>query len=323
MSYHERTSHAAKGKWRGILQNLGLPAEYLTGRHTGCPICRDGKDCFRFDDKEGRGTYICNRCGAGDGMKLAIEFTGEAFTEVAPRIDAMLGNIKADAPRPAMTEDDQRAALREVWLASKPAEPGDLVHAYLESRGLAERIYPAALRFAPKLRDGEGGIRPCMVAMVGVHGDRDGKGRQRYRSMHRTFLRPDGKAKAEMGAPRKLMPGTLPDGACVMLSDWPGYGSIGIAEGIETALAASAMHDLPVWAAISTGMMQRWEPPEGADEVVIFADNDAAFGGHAAAYALAHKLKTRPQWKHLAVSVQVPRLPGTDFADEWLARRQA
>ncbi|NYY79755.1 hypothetical protein DMH17_06695 [Raoultella planticola] len=29
-----------------------------------------GADRFRFDDKEGRGTWFCNQCGAGDGLKL-------------------------------------------------------------------------------------------------------------------------------------------------------------------------------------------------------------------------------------------------------------
>ncbi len=35
-----------------------------------------GKTRFRFDDKEGRGTWICNHCGAGDGADLAMKVTG-------------------------------------------------------------------------------------------------------------------------------------------------------------------------------------------------------------------------------------------------------
>ena len=38
-------------------------------RHQACPVC-GGSDRFRFDDKEGRGTWFCNQCGAGDGLKL-------------------------------------------------------------------------------------------------------------------------------------------------------------------------------------------------------------------------------------------------------------
>ncbi|MDI5829610.1 hypothetical protein MJN51_36035, partial [Salmonella enterica subsp. enterica serovar Kentucky] len=35
-------------------------------RHAPCPAC-GGKDRFRFDDN-GRGSFICNQCGAGDGL---------------------------------------------------------------------------------------------------------------------------------------------------------------------------------------------------------------------------------------------------------------
>ena len=321
MSYHEKTSIAAKGKWRGILLELGLPAECLTGRHGKCPLCAS-KDNFRWDNQDGRGTYICT-CGAGDGMKLAIEFTGQAFNDVAPRIDAMLGNLKPEAApvRPAVTEEDRKRIMRATWAETVPVEAGDLVHRYLESRHVAERIYPPALRFGPKLRDGEGGIRPCMVALVGVYGERNAKGAQVFQTMHRTFLRPDGRGKAEMEAPRKTMPGQIPDGACVMLSDWPGHGPIGIAEGIETALSASALFDVPVWAALNSAMLAKWFPPPGADEVIIFADNDKRFGGQAAAYSLAHRLKTKPDTRDMDVKVMVPALPGTDWNDELMKTR--
>lgn len=314
MTFHEKTTSAAKGKWRGILIELGLPADCLTGKHAKCPLCTS-KDNFRWDNIDGRGSFICT-CGAGDGMKLAMEFTGESFSQVAPRIDAMLGNIKPDAthPRLEMTDDDRKRMLMETVAATVPVQPGDLVHRYLETRRLDQPAYPKALRFGASLRDGDGGVRPCMVALVGVHGETNEHGRQRYCSLHRTFLKPDGKGKAEMDRPRRLMPGVLPDGACVMLSDWPGQGTIGIAEGIETALAASAMFGLPVWAAISASMLAKWAPPAGADEVAIFADNDPKFGGHAAAYALAHRLSC----KGMPVTVHVPPRVGTDWADEWV-----
>lgn len=313
--FHQRTSDACKGKWKGILETLGVPPEALTGRHAKCPLCTS-RDNFRWDNQDGTGSYICT-CGSGHGMKLAIEFTGEPFETLAPRIDAIVGNVKPDGPaRPKMSEDDRRTMMLAAWKASRPVEPGDLVDTYLTSRGLGERIYPTALRFAPKLRDGDGGVRPCMVAMVGVPGHVDENGRQKFVSMHRTFLRPDGKAKAEMPAPRKLMPGVIPQGACVMLSDWTRSGPIGIAEGIETAMAASRLFTMPVWASINTAIMQNWLPPEGAEEIVIFADHDWNAAGHAAAYALLHKLRTHRQWKDVPSSVQFPKAENTDWNDE-------
>jgi putative DNA primase/helicase len=311
MMHHEKTVVAAKGKWRGVLLHLGIPSSALRDKHGPCPMC-GGEDRFRFDNKEGRGTYICNQCGAGDGMKLACDFTGQPFAEVASRIDGILGNVKADAPvRPAMTEDERVQALRAAWADSRPVAPGDLVDVYLRARGLGEQAYPPALRFAPALRDGEGGIRPAMLALVGLYGHKP-------TSLHRTFLRADGGAKAEMASPRKMMPGELPDGCCVQLSEWTQSGPIGIAEGIETAMAASAYFDVPVWSAINATMLARWVPPEGCDEVLIFGDHDASFTGQAAAYALARRMKA----KGMAVSVQIPPILGQDWADVWAVDRR-
>jgi putative DNA primase/helicase len=309
MIHHEKTVVAAKGKWRGVLLHLGIPSSALRDKHGPCPMC-GGEDRFRFDNKEGRGTYICNQCGAGDGMKLACDFTGQPFAEVASRIDGILGNVKADAPvRPAMTEDERVQALRAAWADSRPVTRGDLVDVYLRARGLGERAYSPALRFASALRDGEGGVRPAMLALVGLYGHKP-------TSLHRTFLRADGGAKAEMGSPRKMMPGELPDGCCVQLSEWTQSGPLGIAEGIETAMAASAYFDVPVWSAINATMLAKWLPPLGCEEVVIFGDNDPSFAGHAAAYRLAHRLSAR----QIPVTVQMAPIPGQDWADVWYAR---
>lgn len=309
--FHDKTQHAARGKWRGILMQLGMDEKFLANKHGPCPMC-GGEDRFRWDNKEGSGSYICGQCGAGDGMALAIAFTGQQFRDVAPRIDAMLGNIKPEAPRPEMTDDDRRAALRRVWGASVPVQSGDLVHRYLATRHLEELIYPPALRFAPRLPDGAGGIRPAMIAMVGV------VGQDKPVSMHRTFLRPDGTGKADdMGSGvRKLMPGSLPDGACVALSEYTG-GPLGIAEGIETAMSASAMFDLPVWSALNSTMLAKWQPPEGCTEVAIFGDHDAKHGGHAAAWALSHRLRV----KGIHTTTHIPTNEGRDWADEWAARK--
>jgi putative DNA primase/helicase len=309
--FHQSTTQAAKGNWRGILMALGMPETFLRNQHGPCPLC-GGNDRFRWDNDGGRGTYYCNSCGPGDGMKLAMKFTGKSFAEIAAKIDSILGNVKLDTPgKPATTEYDIRQALNGVWRVSKPVQPGDLVDRYLASRNLDDFVYPKTLRFAEKLRDGEGGIRPCMIALVGRYGQ------PKFDTIHRTFLRPDGLGKAEMASPRKLMPGQVPDGACVMLSEWTKSGTLGIAEGIETAMAASALFDIPVWAAVSSSMMKKWLPPPGCENIVIFGDNDKKYGGQAAAYHLAQRLAAR----NLPVEqVKIPQLPGEDWADEWLRR---
>lgn len=307
--FHEKTVDAARGKWRGILLHLGLPEASLRDRHGPCPLC-GGKDRFRFDDKEGRGSYFCNACGAGDGMKLAVEYTGKTFREVASMIDGIVGNLTPETPKPEISEESRVDALRNTYRATSPVEPGDLVDTYLTHRGVDRGVYPETLRFGRAIRDGDGAVRPAMVAMVG----RPGRGK--FDTIHRTFLKPDGSGKAEMASPRKMMPGSIPDGACVQLSNYTG-GPLGIAEGIETALAAGDLFEMPVWAALNSGMLKKWWPPEGCDEVAIFGDHDAKYGGQSAAYELAHRLAV----KGIAVTVHLPDIPGQDWNDVLLAQR--
>lgn len=307
--YHDKTANAAKGKWKGILMHFGLSDRQLNGKHGPCPVC-DGTDRFRYDNIDGKGTSICSHCGARDGMGLVMAMTGRAFPDVAKEVDGLLGNIKhgSDEPKQIMTEEDQRRMLRTAYQNTAPIRVGDLAHRYLASRKLDEQVYPGALRFAEAMRDGEGGIRPAMVAMVSVNGAKP------FVTMHRTFLRPDGSGKADMTSPRKLMAGSLPDGACVALSEWRQGQVLGIAEGIETALSAANMFGIPVWAAINATMMTKWFPPEGCEDVVIFGDNDASHTGHAAAFTLSRKLRA----KKIRTTVRLPDVEGEDWADVYM-----
>src|SRR5258705_5253492 len=56
---------------------------------------------------------------------------------------------------------------------------------------------------------------------------------------------------------------------------------MGIAEGVETALSAQTMAEIPVWASLGCQRLHRVELPELVREVHIFGDNDAV--GRAAA----------------------------------------
>jgi putative DNA primase/helicase len=309
-THHARTTDAAKGKWKGILLSLGLPSACLQNKHGPCPLC-DGTDRFRWDNQEGKGTYICGQCGAGTGMDLAIAFTGRAFPDIASEIDTLLGNKKfaPDEVPVQISDADRLTALRSVAAQSVKLTSDTLGHVYFTSRGIGEKVYPKSLRYVQQLRDGSGGIRPCVVATVqGPDGANV--------TLHRTFLRGDGLAKADMAAPRKLMPGSLPEGSAVRLSDW-NYGALGIAEGIETAMSASRLYDMPVWAAINSSMLEKWQPPEGCDEVAIFGDHDAKFGGQASAYRLAHRLAV----KGMRVTVHIPQIEGHDWNDALLLAR--
>lgn len=309
MAFHHKTTDAARGKWRGILKSFGVPDSALSGKHGPCPVC-EGTDRFRFDDSERRGTSFCTHCGARDGMQLAMAVTGRQFADIASEIDQLLGNITADTPRKELAKDDLATVMRRIWAESKPIEDGDLAHSYFLARGIELPYYdPRVLRLHLNLRDGDGGVGPCIVAKVATYA-----GDPKAITLHRTFLRPDGKAKAEMNAPRKIFPCELVDGACVAATGYGGtLSTMGIAEGIETAMAASLMFgNIPVWASINAGMMAKWEPPAHIDHLYIFGDNDANYTGQAAAYALARRMKMK---KIEFVEVQIPSVIGQDWND--------
>lgn len=313
--FHQKTKDAAKGQWRGILMHLGVPGEALKNRHGPCPVC-GGTDRFRWDNKEGNGTFFCSSCGPGDGLSLAMKYTGRPFTEIAPQIDAILGNHKFEKDRetPTYNPDQVQAWLRELARSTVKITPGDVVDRYLHGRGVGADRYPKALRFARQVRTGDGGVFPAMVATVQAP---DGTNA----TLHRTFLRPDGSGKADLGRrARMLMPGGVPDGAAVRLGEIGDDGVLGVAEGIETALSAARLFGVPVWSAINTTMLEKFEPPAECRTLVIYADNDEKFGGLAAAYRLAHRIAC-DQRRRIAVEVQVPERVGEDWNDVLLARQ--
>ncbi len=123
--------------------------------------------------------------------------------------------------------------------------------------------------------------------------------------IHRTYLLDDGSAKAPPG---KKMLGQIAGGS-VRLSPIGDDGHLGIAEGIETALSAQAIFNVPTWAALSADGLRRWEWPQPVKRITIFAD--AGTAGQQAAADLAERLKECG----IETAIVSP-LHGDDFNDD-------
>jgi putative DNA primase/helicase len=299
-----RTADAAIGRWPGILQALGVDAKFLSKKHGPCPMC-GGKDRFRFDDKGGRGTWFCSQCGAGDGFEMLQMLFGWGFVQSAKEIDRVIGTVQSTAISKERTEAEKLATIEKVLKQSRKVVKGDPVWIYLNRRTGIETV-PTDIRFHPGMKHSAGGTYPVMLAVMR---DRAGKGV----SAHRTYLTNDGE-KAPVTPAKKFMEGRPLNGSAVRLSAVGEH--LGIAEGIETALAASMRFGAPVWAATNATLMQSWSPPDGVRRVSIYADNDSTFTGQSAAYALAFRLAR----DGIAAEVLMPDRVDMDWCDARIER---
>ncbi|MGE5988673.1 DUF927 domain-containing protein [Klebsiella michiganensis] len=95
-------THAAADRWPVVLAGLHIDVPDSPRKHAPCPAC-GGADRFRFDDN-GRGSFICNQCGAGDGLDLIKRVNSCDTTEAAQLAADVLGIDYRAA------ETDQKAA---------------------------------------------------------------------------------------------------------------------------------------------------------------------------------------------------------------------
>jgi putative DNA primase/helicase len=262
-----------------------------------------GRDRWRWDNKNGEGTWLCSHCGAGSGLKLVMLWRGLSFADAKAEVAKHLGCAEQPQKRGA-NDDEKRALIKRVWEAGKPLQPDSAAWRYLRRRtGLT--AYSTALRATDKAlyKGPPDRFFPALLAKVT---DASGK----PINVHRTFLSPDG-SKAPVTDAKRMMPGSLPPGAAVRLMP-PENGRLGIAEGIETSLCAFAISGIPTWAALNAQRLMTWEPPPGVTDVTVWADNDASFTGQHAAFTLAKRLAPK-----YAVDVQIPDVVGWDWADVW------
>ncbi|EGH8506649.1 DUF927 domain-containing protein [Salmonella enterica] len=265
-------THAAAGQWPSVLAGLSIEVANSPRRHTACPAC-GGKDRFRFDDN-GRGSFICNQCGAGDGLDLIKKVNNCDTTEAAQLAADVLGidyraaetDQKAASQRREQLETERRQREQERQQRAAEDEeqrrntfsrlygemrqsvtPGE--SDYLQSKGLSGFNYPV-------MSDGS-----LLLALVDESG---------FVTAAQTIT-PKGE--------KRLLTGSAKRGAYHAVNAPESPQSVLVAEGLATALTCHLIRpDTLTVAAIDAGnllpvaeVMRRKHPQA---QITIAADND-------------------------------------------------
>jgi DNA primase len=263
-----------------------------------CPFHKEKSPSFKVEN----GRFHCFGCGKdGDAIQWVREAEHLDFEEAVRRLSRstapvrFAGIIANPAPARYNEASDIRYAKR-IWdgaveLKGTPAE------AYLRARKIRGPLSPE-LRFHPACYYSE--TKETWPAMVARLVDKDG-----FRSVQRTYLDREAPRKAPLEHAKKTGRGRM-EGAAVRLRE-PTTGILGLAEGIETAMSAAMLYQLPVWATLSSQRLGLIDVPEGVSNLVIFADGGKP--GQDAAY------QAQELYEAAGLFVEVV-LPGADFSPE-------
>jgi hypothetical protein len=272
------------------------------------PVKRQGKlwsACCPFHDENTPSFlvypdhYHCFGCGAhGDIFDWTMSQYRMSFSEAVASLGGGTVHERQREPPPiAVPVMRQPSATTGLFLRAwnEGLDPaGTTVETYLRKRGGLTIPDGAPIRFHPRCQRGPrdliGGPEywPAMLALMTnpLTGDPTG--------VHRTFLLHDGSAKApetirangegeDVTLPAKGILGTW---GVIRLEEWQGDG-LGLAEGVETALAVSQRLEWhPVWAAGCRGTIATF-PVMDHHALTIFADGDTP--GREAAAACADR----------------------------------
>ncbi len=208
----------------------------------------------------------------------------------------------------ALFADKEPADKRErsdralgVWDAARDAK-GTPVEAYLRARGIRLPLSDQ-LRYAAALRHSD--AKKTFPAMIARLADNSG-----FQCVQRTYLDPREPRKLHGFTAKKTL-GSM--GSAAVRLRQPRE-MLGLAEGIETALAASQLYSLPVWATLSANRLSKIDIPESVKDIEIFADPGDV--GRVQAFAAAdHYERTGFHVEVIFPVAHFKTQAGADFAD--------
>ena len=177
---------------------------------------------------------------------------------------------RSATPSPAASSYDPNESARRLFRFGRPLR-GTSAATYLAGRGLDHPFNSSALRFHPRCNylhdDGTWAQHPALLAALT---DLSGA----IVAIQRTWLAPDGRGKADLDEPRRILGqsfgdavrfgGSIPD---ILLAG----------EGLETVLSVQAvLPALPAHAALTANRLSALLLPPGLRRLYVVRDNDAA-----------------------------------------------
>lgn len=188
-----------------------------------------------------------------------------------------------------------------LWQACERL-PGTDGERYLRARGCAIPPAYADLRFHSELRHPSGYSGPALVALITDFVTNEPL------SLHRTWICADGTKPPELGKTARLLLARhrKAGGVIRLWADDQVTLSLGLAEGIESALSLAHAH-APCWAAVDAGNLASLPVLNGIEALVVGADHDPA------GLRAAHQLAAR--WVAAGRSAVIVSAPEGDLND--------
>jgi putative DNA primase/helicase len=234
---------------RGLVQRLGGRWE-ADGGMCRCPAHDDRTPSLSVRPGRTRLLFHCFAgCDSSDVLR-ALESGG------------LLRAGAAGAAVPARTARDRSAAALRIWSEARSIRGTPAEH-YLAGRGL--RTDSPQLRFHARTPFGCGRSAEHRPALIAAVHDEAG-----LVAIQRTFI--DNRASG-VARGRRCSLGRLGSGAVRLGGVSP---VLGLAEGIETALSASALFEVPCWASLGGGRFGSIALPATIERLLLFLDNDSA-----------------------------------------------
>lgn len=306
-----KTTDAIQGQEEKVLQAYGLPT--LTGnRHIDCPICQK-RQKFRIGMFNGSVRYICV-CGSGSVINLVMNVKGYDFSTAAKEIDQIIGNTSKPQATGFKPQATPKQRVETRFMNLHDIRNSD-VQKYLNSRGIFE-MPEMSLKLSHSEYDFNS--KRSYKAMIGIATTDS----MDIAYSHTTYL--ENGRKADVKANKKIK--TLNDynkacktcghtnSANVAIRLFAQDKILGIAEGIESALSAKQLFNVPTWSVMNTSIMKKFTAPPGVQTLIIYADNDHNGAGLAAAFTSGHK-NILANNDVVKVKIVIPDQKGRDFND--------